>query len=318
MILKVLLIISAVLMLIASIVAISLIKETKYNSVWILIICALLSLTVLSVIQFVMIARAPVHENLPVLPTVITWLTLAVSLCLSIGVLYARKLVFYIDRLTFQRQLTAKRILSTTLRTEEKERIRFSKELHDGLGPLLSSAKMSLSVIDKSALSDGDKEIARSTSQVIDEAIRSLREISNNLSPHVLNEFGLAKGISNFVSKVAAMNKLSIRFTSDTADNRYDTDIEVIMYRIVCELVNNSLKHAQCSEININLSQKNDTLKLDYSDNGIGFNPDNAPTGMGLSNIQSRVNSINGIFTLKSAPAKGMSASVSVKLKNRQ
>lgn len=317
MLLQVLLIISAILMLVASVVAISLVKQTKYNSVWILIICALVCLMLLAVLQFVIFLKMPPEIIIPDWAKAITSLSLIVSICLSIGVLYARKLVFYIDRINFQRQLTSKRILSTVLRTEEKERIRFSKELHDGLGPLLSSAKMSLSVVDKSTLSESDREVVKNTYFVIDEAIRSLREISNNLSPHVLNEFGLAKGISNFVSKVSAMNKLPITFKSDTAEKRFDTDIEVILYRIVCELINNSLRHAECSHIELSLNLDHDTLSLTYADNGKGFSPAVAPTGMGLANISSRVSSLNGTFDLKSAPGKGMSATVTVKLKDR-
>ena len=114
---------------------------------------------------------------------VVRYLGIVVSVCLSIGVMYAHKLFKYIDRLNRQRQLLNKRILTAVLRTEEKARSRFSKELHDGLGPLLSSARMSLSALARDERSPEQKEIIDNTTYVIDEAIRSLREISNNLSP---------------------------------------------------------------------------------------------------------------------------------------
>ena len=89
------------------------------------------------------------------------------------------------------------------------------------MGPLLSSAKMSLSVIDTSALSEADRDTIRGTTQVIDEALRSLREISNNLSPQVLSEFGLGKGINNFTSKVSAINKINFDIKSNLGARRY-------------------------------------------------------------------------------------------------
>jgi len=183
------------------------------------------------------------------------YLGIVVSVCLSIGVMYAHKLFKYIDRLNRQRQLLNKRILTAVLRTEEKARSRFSKELHDGLGPLLSSARMSLSVLSREERSADQREIIDNTTYVIDEAIRSLREISNNLSPHVLNDFGLARGVQNFIDKSAAMHDAKIRFTTNLRTERYDTDIEVILYRVICELINNSLKHAACTSINLSLSQ---------------------------------------------------------------
>ena len=147
------------------------------------------------------------------------------------------------------------------LRTEEKSRSRFAKDLHDGLGPLLSSARMSLSALQRESLPADQQEIIGNTTYVIDEAIRSLREISNNLSPHVLNDFGLARGIQNFVGKSSAMHDVKIRFTTNLRTERYDTDVEVILYRVICELINNSLKHSGCRAINLSLSQNGSELR---------------------------------------------------------
>ncbi|MBQ8863791.1 MAG: sensor histidine kinase [Rikenellaceae bacterium] len=315
MVVKILLIIAISLLVIAAIGGLTLVKETKFSVVWIMVAIALLSLAALGVLRYILGVRLSSELDSPGLALASTWLILVVSVCLCVGVYYARKLVFYIDRINFQKQLTNKRILSTVLRTEEKERIRFSKELHDGLGPLLSSAKMSLSVIDKSALSEGDREILQGTTQVIDEAVRSLREISNLLSPHVLNEFGLSRGISNFASKIATINKVGVDYKSNLGTRRYNTDIEVILYRVVCELVGNSIRHSGCTRIGITLNATDEEITLEYSDNGRGFRPETTYSGMGLSNITSRVGSLNGTFDLVSAPGQGMKAVVEVKIK---
>jgi len=307
MLIKILLVISIIVQTLATAYALRLVRATKYNSVWILFI---VGFSLLSVERFVQLLMAGGHY-------VPRWwfgyLGIVVSVCLSIGVMYAHKLFKYIDRLNRQRQLLNKRILTAVLRTEEKARSRFSKELHDGLGPLLSSARMSLSALSREERSADQREIIDNTTYVIDEAIRSLREISNNLSPHVLNDFGLARGVQNFIDKSAAMHDAKIRFTTNLRTERYDTDIEVILYRVICELINNSLKHAACTSINLSLLQNGSELALDYTDDGRGFNPQAMmDCGMGLSNISSRINSLGGTFGISSAKGKGMRAAIRV------
>ena len=305
---KILLIVAIAIQMVAMVFAVGLIRTTKYNSIWILFV---IGFTLLSVERIVQLMRAS-GQALPY--EVFVWLGLGISISMSIGVMYAHKLFRYIARLNRQRQLLNKRILTAVLRTEEKSRSHFSKELHDGLGPLLSSAKMSLSAIRREDLPADQQEIIGNTTYVIEEAIRSLREISNNLSPQVLNDFGLARGIQNFINRSSSVDEVKIRFTTNLRAERFDTDVEVIMYRIVCELINNSLKHSGCSEINLSLSKSGNLLSLDYSDNGKGFDPEAmTDCGMGLSNIASRINSLNGTFDIASAKGRGMRAKVQVK-----
>lgn len=307
MLIKILLIIAIVIQTVATVYALRLVRTTKYNSVWILFIVGFSLLSVERLVQFL-------SESGQYVPRWwFAYLGIVISICLSIGVMYAHKLFKYIGRLNRQRQLLNKRILTAVLRTEEKARSRFSKELHDGLGPLLSSAKMSLTALAREEHDDEQREIISNTTYVIDEAIRSLREISNNLSPHVLNDFGLARGVQNFIDKSAAMHDVKIRFTTNLRTERYDTDIEVILYRVICELINNSLKHAACTSVNLSLSQNGPFLALDYTDDGRGFDPQAMmDCGMGLSNIASRINSLGGTFDIAGSKGKGMRASIRV------
>ena len=198
MLIKCLLILSILIQSVATVYALRLVRTTKYNSVWILFIVGFSLLSVERLVQLLIATGQYVPRWW------FAYLGIVISVCLSIGVMYAHKLFKYIDRLNRQRSLLNKRILTAVLRTEEKARSRFSKELHDGLGPLLSSAKMSLTALSREEHNAEQQEIIANTTYVIDEAIRSLREISNNLSPHVLNDFGLARGVQNFIDKSAA------------------------------------------------------------------------------------------------------------------
>ena len=160
------------------------------------------------------------------------------------------------------------------------------------------------------------REIFDNTLYVVDEALRSLREISNNLSPHVLADFGLARGIQNFIDRSQSLHNVKISFVTNLRGERYDSDIEVIMYRVVCELIANSLKHSGCSDIRLSLTSGGDMLELQYTDNGRGFNPQAMmDCGMGLSNMNSRVNSLNGEFEINSTKGRGMRATVKVNVR---
>ncbi len=310
MFIKILLIIAICTQLVASLYAIRLVGATKYSSIWWLFIVSFLLLCVERVLQFVMVGGREIPLN------IFWWTGLVVSIGLSIGVMYAHRLVTYIERLNKQRQFISKRILSAVIRTEERSRSTFSKELHDGLGPLLSTAKMSLTALSSSKVSEERRQaILADTTYVIDEAIASLREISNNLSPHVLNDFGLVRGLRNFINKNSALCGVKLQFASNLDEERFASDLEVTIYRTVCELFNNSIKHSGCTEISLSLLQEDDHLRVTYRDNGCGFSIRPVEDrGMGLSNITSRINSISGKIEFESAEGEGMCARIWIPL----
>ena len=227
--------------------------------------------------------------------------------------LLVKRIFNYIASTENQRRISERRILNTVLRTEEKERLRFSKDLHDGLGPLLSSAKMSVSALAADKTDERSREILRNASYVIDEAIRSLREISVNLSPHILKDFGLARAVSNFIGRLPHSG-MRIHFSTNLHAERFDADIEVILYRVICELINNSIKHSGAAEASVSLIRIDSLIRLDYRDNGCGFETGGVEQqeGMGIANIRSRISSLKGDFTLSSSPGRGMKALVEV------
>ena len=304
---EILIIISIVLLTVATVIALLLVNKTKFMALWICCIISLVLLGVERVLQLYQIDGADVSH------LAFAWVGIVVSVSFSICVVCARFLVKHVDNVTHQRRVLENRLLTAVLRTEERSRDLFSRELHDGIGPLLSSAKMSLSALSRADLSEKERTTLRNTSQVIDEAIRSLREISNNLSPHVLSNFGLVRGIKNFVDRLSAMHDVKIVFLTELRDERFDSNIEVVLYRVVCELINNSLKHSHCTEIELKLRHENNSLVVEYSDNGCGFSMQAVEqSGMGLSNIRSRVSSLGGKITISGNHGAGMSAHIAV------
>ena len=303
-------IIAIVMQIVAVIISLRLIRETKYSALWISCIITLLALCSERFMQL------KAFDGYIISDYTFAWVGIIVSLGISLSVVCARLLVNHVERMSYHRRLLENRLLTAVLRTEERSRSSFSRELHDGLGPLLSSAKMSLSSLQKSELSDKERATLQNTVAVIDEAIRSLREISNNLSPHVLNSFGLARGIKNFVDRTVALHNVKIEFITPLRGERFDSNIEVIIYRVICELINNSLKHSSCTTINISLTLNNGRIAVVYSDNGCGFSyKESLNSGMGLSNMKSRISSLGGSLRFNSKPGSGMSAHFEVSVK---
>lgn len=227
----------------------------------------------------------------------------------------------YMKRVEDSRRLTEKMFLNAIIQTEEKERKRFAKDLHDGLGPLLSTVKMSVSSLAQLEHDKASQEIVANTEMVINEAIKSLKEISDNLSPHVLNNFGLLRALRNFTNKINATKAIRIQLKSNLADERFSNNIEVVLYRVVCELINNTIKHASAKNISIDLQHQEGALSIDYRDNGKGFNKEKLEElpmmgGMGFSNIYSRINSLKGDIQIESEPKKGTHVYIQVNTEN--
>jgi PAS domain S-box-containing protein len=217
-------------------------------------------------------------------------------------------LVSVIRDITERRNLE-NRILDAIINTEEKEREKFARNLHDEMGPLLSSIKMYVNSI--SSTSDVRKHefIIKQLRKIITEAIQSIKELSNDLSPHVLVNYGLLAALEWFLDQIKPY--VRVTFESNLKEERYSNSIESSLYRIIKELINNTIKHAAASNIHIKLHRILKSLHLVYSDDGKGF-PDGWQNkyefmGMGMSNILSRCHSLNATCRFFNNTPIGMS-----------
>ncbi|MFP4470748.1 MAG: sensor histidine kinase [Bacteroidota bacterium] len=312
-------IISIILQFVAMIFAISLIRFTKYNSSWILLSIGLMIMAVRRLFDFLPYVN---HELSQQTITLNSWLGVLVSLLLVVGVLKIRKIFEDLKRMEEIRQAAEKRVLNAVIMTEENERKRLSKNLHDGLVPLLSSVKMSVSSLAGEAIDGKRRVIYENAMQAINESINSLKEISNNLSPHVLNNYGLNRAIRNFTEKTEKTGKIHIEFRSNLNDHRFDSNTEIILYRTVCELITNTIKHADAQNILINLDLEDKRLRMLYQDDGKGFEfqdiVEGRTSGMGINNIRSRIASINGTFEVDSWPDEGIVVTIDIKTENNE
>lgn len=302
MFIKIALILSVLLQFGATIVAIGLIRRTRYNISWIMISTGFFLMAFRRLYELIVL----INTNNNTETTISSWIAVMISLLMFIGTIYIRRIFNFQERIDSLRKKNEAYVLSAIIKAEEKERQEFSKELHDGLGPILASVKMAISAINKSILQDSNKKIIDKTDKIIDEAIITIKEISNKLNPHILERFGLEKAIKSFTDTIITVKEFEITYSSNIKDKRYDYNTEVIIYRIIGELLSNTLKHASANKVDISLFDYGNKLEVFYSDNGVGFNIEkNTDKGMGLSNIRSRIKSLDGKIEIHSKPHKG-------------
>jgi len=307
------LIISIVLQIIAASIALGFMKMTKYRLSWILLSLSFVLMAVRKIIQLVELIRGTPSDLWVMIDE---WTGVLVSFMIIVGVVLIREIFYSLKRAEIDRMRTEKRVLNAVINTEENERRRFAKDLHDGLGPLLSTVKMSLSSLGSRINDPSDKSILNNTNHLVNEAINTIKDISNNLSPHVLSNFGLASAIGAFTTKVNQTKTVEIDFKSNMENQRLENDKEVVIYRAVCELINNAMRHSGASKIEIELNKHEKFVTLQFNDNGRGFDTSTLSKedtkGMGLSNIETRVKTVEGVFILESTPGRGTSALIKV------
>ncbi len=307
------LIISIILQIIAASIAFRFIKLTKYRLSWILLSLSFSFMAVRKIIQLFEYYRGTPSYRWQMIDE---WLGVLISFMIIVGVVLIREIFYSLKRAEADRIRSEKNVINAIINTEEKERKRFAKDLHDGLGPLMSTVKMSLSALGEKIADPTGKVVLDNTNHLVNEAINTLKDISNNLSPHMLSNFGLSSALSAFIAKINQTKVIEIDFKTNMESVRLETDKEVVVYRAACELINNSIRHSGASRIEIDLNKHEKFITLQFCDNGRGFDTaileSEDTKGMGLSNIETRVRSVDGVFILESTPGKGTSALIKI------
>lgn len=216
-------------------------------------------------------------------------------------VIYKKRFLQQQNEIQEAKYIYQRELLEATIQVEEKERERIAKNIHDDLGTLLNVMRLNnISAIkkihDETALLkvlEDNKNLLNSTSEIV-------RNISKQLAPPILLKLGYSEGISELCSHINNTEELSVYFTSENITSRFNHKIEIQLYRVTQEIINNIIKHAKASSINIHLVLQNEVLNLSITHNGKGISSSTiegllqSPKGLGLKNIQSRVQAING------------------------
>lgn len=207
--------------------------------------------------------------------------------------------------------------MTSMIEGQEQERERISKDLHDSLGGLLSAVKLQFDRINIKNRPESDKERYREATKLLDHAIEEVRSISGNLQPVALKNLGLIPAIKDLVNKYHGSNFPEITFQYYNMPDKIPNIHALSIYRIIQELINNTVKHANANEILIQLNGEIGQIILQYEDDGTGFVIDeNLKCGMGLQNLHSRVNFLKGNISFETKPGEGVSVMIRMPLDN--
>ncbi len=202
-------------------------------------------------------------------------------------------------------------ILAAGLQAEENEKKRISEVLHNGIGQMLYGIKLSMGQIEKTSSSPIFDHMA----DLLDQSIKDIRNISFELAPSILTDYGLAATLEDMAARLSNP-QLCVSTKVNNINEGLDFQLQLNIFRIIQELINNSIKHAYASKIAIEVTKKNKVILITVSDNGIGFEQDaetEVPKGIGLSSIKNRLRLYKGSLTIESKPNAGSTISISLK-----
>jgi len=219
-----------------------------------------------------------------------------------------------ITELETEKQLTA---TEAVLKGEEQERTRLAKDLHDGLGGMLSGLKHSFGHMQGNLIMTPENAMAFNRSMdMLDSSIKEMRRVAHNMMPEALVKFGLDTALNDFCTDINLTGAISVNYQSIGMENvnlAHTTSITI--FRIVQELLNNTMKHASANTAIVQLAKSDGTITVTVEDDGKGFNPDLLieTHGIGWANIKNRVDFLKGKIDVKSEPHQGTSVLIEFK-----
>ena len=208
--------------------------------------------------------------------------------------------------------------ISARMEGQERERTRIAQDLHDRLGGMLSVVRLNFQSFEESLEAMKEKNIKQFTqaSELLNEACEEVRRIAHDMTSGVLVDFGLVAAITDLKTAVESSEGLKVNLNEYGMGDRLEYDYEINAYRIIQELLTNTLKHAQANEINIQLLRDGDELSIVVDDDGQGFDPESiSEEGMGLSGIKNRVAQFDGTISIDSGKGAGTTVTIELPIK---
>ncbi len=209
-------------------------------------------------------------------------------------------------------------IIRAIIDTQEKERRRLALDLHDSLGQQLSAIKFFISSLGETLNNRVEKEILEKSSDALSGILTDMRDICFNLMPNTLEEFGLLDAVQELCNKTRYGKKIEFEIFHPEELPRMLKKLEIDIYRVIQEFINNSMKHSDASKISIIFKYDERNIQIILSDNGQGFDHSTrSAKGMGLQNVQSRVKSHKGEIQIRSEKGKGTTYTVVIPLEEQ-
>lgn len=213
-----------------------------------------------------------------------------------------------ISQLENEKKLLAAQSL---MKGQEEERSRLARDLHDGVGGLLSGVKLSMSTMKGNVfLSEENAQSFEKLILQLDQSISELRRVSHNMMPEALIKYGLKEALENYCENMNLSGKIHVQLQTYGMEQRMEQSTEIVIYRIIQELLNNVIKHAEANKVLIQLVREGDRFNLTVEDDGKGFEANEVTYGAGLANIKARIDYLNGSMDVVSKRSEGTSVHI--------
>lgn len=225
-----------------------------------------------------------------------------------LGIWYSRRKIGMKDRKIEQ--------LKAMMAGEEKERARISRELHDGIGGMLTGIKMNLKTFQKK---HEEKPVSEGLNDIMDmlqDMGQEIHKTAHNLMPDILLKHNLKEALLLYCEQLDTGGKLEIDLQFHGAVDELDKSLELPLYRIIQELLQNIIKHANATLVAIQLRRDEDIIRISVEDNGTGFSQQDSKPGLGLLNIETRIQALNGYFAIEPAQQMGTTAFIELDINN--
>lgn len=251
------------------------------------------------------IASAPVELSIVIVPPFWErWWFLALLGAFVVAIAYAA----YRQRIGRLHRIQQER-LSAEIAAQEKERERIARDLHDDLGTRISTLKLYMGSLRKQLPAGSTAhEVEQSARELLDESMKELRHMLHDLSPDTVTRYGVVKALEDLLMRVDKSRLIRTSFRSTGVEPNLRPDHALALYRIVQELVNNSIRHSGCARIDVRILHRAGSLEILYEDDGRGMDLNARRSGHGFNNIQNRLQLIGGTITWDSAPDQGLRA----------
>lgn len=257
-------------------------------------------------------------ESQFVLVFVVSSLTILLILILVIlfVVAYQKRIATQRNKLDTIEREHQMQLLQATLTVQERERKRIASDLHDDIGSLLSALKLNVQFLEESESNERQKTFLEKTRVKLESGIEQVRRISHDMYPPTLQKLGLWEALKDLLQSIDESKSTTTSISGIPDQLRLNATSELSVFRVMQELVTNSLRHSDATNLSIEIHQTQQGITIQYADNGQGMEEDATKNGLGFLNMRSRIEAINGTIHFQSARGKGIQTTIELTQQN--
>jgi len=255
-------------------------------------------------------------ESQFVLVFVVSSLTILLILILVIlfVVAYQKRVATQRNKLDTIEREHQLQLLQATLTVQERERKRIASDLHDDIGSLLSALKLNVQFLEDTEQNEQQKQFLSKTRTKLESGIEQVRRISHDMYPPALQKLGLWEALKELLANIDSSEKVQTSLKGIPEGIRLNSDSELAIFRVMQELVTNSLRHSEADTLKIEIQKQPDLLRIQYSDNGHGMDATAMKSGLGFLNMRSRIDAVNGKIEFESSEGEGLKTTITLNI----